>query len=123
MKVDLEDLERKAVAASHGALSRVRWFTIDDKTVCWSPTIDGRDTCAPQSFADTFDARDTAHIAASSPPVTLALIARIRELELSLGDTSDALRMLADYYEPGVPLHRGRLGRIRALLEKGVVLP
>jgi len=51
--------------------------------------------------------------------VTLALIARIRELEKSLGETRDGFSMLALYYEKGVPLHKGRLEQISELLEKG----
>lgn len=59
--------------------------------------------------------RDRAHIAANSPPVTLALVARIRELEGLCGDVLGMLRSTGDY-----PLITGE---IRALLEKGAVLP
>lgn len=108
MKVDLDELERKARAAKYVSnitryFVRVGWPMI----VAWSHTIDGEDTCVPQSYAECFRAVDAEHIAANSPPVTLALIARIRELE-------DALSVFHDnVYEH----------RVVTVLEKGVVLP
>ena len=73
---------------------------------------------------DELDRRIAAdHNARLSRAQSLALIARIRELEVGLLETGDAFGMLADYYEKGVPLHRGRRERIRALLDRGAVLP
>lgn len=73
---------------------------------------------------DDLERRITAdHNARLSRAQSLALIARIRELEVALLETGDAFGMLADYYEKGVPLHRGRRERIRELIERGAVLP
>ena len=54
------------------------------------------------------------HIAVNSPPVTLALIARIRELEAALFDCGDAFNGRAA--QPSAQW-------LIALLEKGAVLP
>lgn len=116
-RIDLAELERKAIEASRSSLNAVRWFSVDERTVAWSPTIDGRDTCVPQSYADTFDDRDTAYIAAACPPVVLALIARIRELEDVAACAVDAA---------GAESGRSNFDEIdawRAVLEKGAVLP
>lgn len=57
---------------------------------------------------------DAEHIAAASPPVVLALIERIRELEVQV-------KAFADCYEgEGYPKEAAE---VRAVLEKGAVLP
>jgi hypothetical protein len=53
----------------------------------------------------------------------LSLSSRAQELEAALRETDDAFGMLADHHEPGTPLLAGRRATIRALLEKGAVLP
>ena len=110
-KVDLDKIEEKARAAAHECLNTVRWFSVDTRTVAWSPTIDGRDTCVPQSYADTFDDRDTSYIEATTPPITLALIARIRELEIALGEAC------------GDMPDGGQHDRLYGVLARGTVLP
>jgi len=75
-KPSLAELERTARSAEHTGLNSVRYFQHPDEPqdVAWSPTVDGRDTCVPQSYADCYRSVDAAHIAAASPPVVLALV-------------------------------------------------
>lgn len=68
-KIDLDDLERKARNASAG------W--VSDKFM--------------SDFVSRYDAE---HVAANSPQVTLALIARIRRLEHERGDLAAPLSLL-----------------------------
>ncbi len=91
-KIDLDELELKAREAS----------STDDDRRSWSgPVI----IMSPKSMA---------HIAANSPPVTLALIARIAELEAAVESAADDLA--------GVRMaHRAAI--LTEILEKGVVLP
>lgn len=85
MKLDLDELARKARAATQ------------------------------EGPSDAESIANAEHIAANSPPVTLALIARIRELERILGETlADVGPSFADD-----PLY----GRIEDALEKGALLP
>jgi hypothetical protein len=121
-KIDLEELERKAGAAasgpwcSHGDRSRIPDYTSQFAIV----TDDG---C--QQIADAFDntrwpdeqcIANAQHIASNSPPVTLALIARIRELENAAKELLD----IVDEHAWGFTVARERTA---ALLEKGAVLP
>lgn len=97
-ELDLDDLERKAKAAMHSRTARYFVHPEDGarEVVSWSPTIDGRDTCVPQGYADTFRAVDAVHIAANSPPVTLALIARIRMLKRTVEQAAALLEAGSD---------------------------
>jgi len=81
MKIDLDELERKARAATPGI-----WYQYES-LVCGpnGANMDIAD-CALGSEPDDAEEwsaalADAAHIAANNPPVTLALVARIRELE------------------------------------------
>lgn len=82
--IDLDDLERKASAALAARAIQPKGVVTHE--------------CAEASWA---------HQVATEPPVTLALIARIRELEGGLEDAID---------------YRSLPGReiLRALLEKGI---
>lgn len=88
----VDDLERKATAADQEV-----WY----KSNRLADLID--------------DAVDAEYIAANSPPVTLALIARIRELEAACRCAAVALRM----YATGSPTAKNT----DDILDKGVVLP
>lgn len=92
MKIDLDDLERKASAA---VSANPRWYT--------------------ETRLDELNIRPVlaAHIAANSPPVTLALVARIRELEVQARRTIDATGLTVE----------AELEALGKLLEKGAVLP
>lgn len=92
MKIDLDELERKAR----------RW----DKAI-------GKD--------DEADAR-LDHIAANSPPVTLALIARIRELEDALRDACAGIGLSEPHTEAEARDDAELSDRCLAILEKGAVL-
>lgn len=95
-KIDLDELERKARAADPALWSGLRAdaFNVD-------------------RWADDRSVANAQHIALNSPPVTLALIARIRELENALFDWGDARTSGGTGPSP--------LSLI-ALLEKGAVL-
>ncbi len=95
MKIDLDELEQKAQAAPG-----------------WS---EYGDTDALRLYAVVVATRDPAnvsHIEANCPPITLALIARIRELEATLRDSREKLRDAGD-----------RADAELIVLERGVVLP
>lgn len=113
MRIDLDEHERVARAAAHSMPTRYFQRPERQEDVVWSPVVDGRDTCVPQSYADCFRSRDAAHIAANSPPVTLALIERIRELE--------AMLVRCGYTFNGT-LPPPLAAEFVALLEKGVVV-
>jgi hypothetical protein len=111
MKVDLDDLERKARAAEQDEWQwrRGESGVLEGKhagQVVMFCNTDAGSTDEPALIAGI---ADKAHIAANSPPVTLALIARIRELEA-------AVYRLAPRGKPGSPW-------AHQLLEKGAVLP
>ena len=109
MKIDLEDLERKARAAVGG-----EWEVHDAALI----TCDNRDDIADASDMgwSPGQCRDNAlHIAANSPPVTLALIARIRELE-------DELRGFIDLCETDRSIPEDP-ERLRSILDNGAAAP
>ena len=84
MKLDIDELERKARAADVPG----GWHFSDD------------------NYTD----EGCAHIEANSPPVTLALIERIRGLEAAARDVADA---------PHKHAQQQRIGILRAVLGKG----
>ena len=122
MKIDLDELERKARAATQEGVWEIhvpdRGAGIEGVSV---QTEDGRQIAdaydnTPWPDADCIANGD--HIAANSPPVTLALIARIRELEEAgralegyARASADDDHKLAEFYAAV------------AILEKGAVLP
>ena len=106
MKLDLDELERKATAASTG-----HWMRGTDG---WDVVV--RTETRDWPIARTIGGFDADYIAANSPPVTLALIARIRELE----NVAKELLDIADEHAWGFTVARERAA---ALLEKGAVLP
>ena len=125
MKIDLDDLEHWARAATQGEWSA---HVSDHGT-----GIDGIAVRADQAdqIADTYDSTrwtdeqciaNAHHIAANSPPVTLALVARIRELEAALRQVRTDL---LDWSNT-TPVNLARanvLVGVDEVLEKGVVLP
>lgn len=122
MKIDLDDLERKASAATPGP-----WTTLGAQgripEYCRGFGIvkagDGEwvaDAYDNTLFTDDQCLANARHIAATSPPVTLALIARIRELETALGH---CISGTLSYSCRTIEGER----RLIDLLEKGTVLP
>lgn len=131
MSVDLKRLQKVAEAATHAMPVRYFVHPLEPKDVAWSPTTDGRDRCAPQSYADCFRAVDAEHIAANSPNVTLALIARIRELEKAIHVAAYRVDVatlvieeagICDEEEGEVEESREYVASLRGLVAKGVSL-
>lgn len=126
-RIDLDDLERKARAATGGewAADRVAGMPRDDEPVLATVIcLDLGDDGKQQQIADCYDntrctdkecENNATHIAANSPPVTLALTERIRRLEGLLEDVADALGADGNW-----PITEQQ---IRELLAKGAVLP
>ncbi len=112
-RVYLDDLALKATAAEQ---DEWRWDggVLEGKRsgqVVLSADIGRYDTDEPKIIVSVSNA---AHISANGPLVTLALIARIRELENVLERSADVI----DEFVPG----RTMLSEeIRALLERGAV--
>jgi hypothetical protein len=109
MKVDLDDIERRARAATLGP-----WRTESTRGDRWHVAAPGgfpvgRD---PDGGPASFDSHTASHIAANSPPVTTALVARIRELEAQALRTIEATGLTVD----------DELEVLRKLIEKGAVI-
>lgn len=104
MRIDLEELVRKARGASPG-----NWRVGTDDGMTGTSILREDLDADLYQVADRASPEDAVHIAANSPPVTLALVARIRELEAGL-------RRLAVSGKP-------QSTWINTLLEKGAVLP
>lgn len=137
-KVELDEIEGKALLATQDEWIRGAWVSTlpgSDVTLLSAEPgrISTRNTrqevvfgCGCCSSPDASDG-DADHIAANSPPVTLALTARIRELEAMLPRVASDLEgwvqsesQHADHAsDPSWKLAE----EVRALLEKGVVLP
>lgn len=104
MKIDLDELERKARAATQDEWVRGKWYwerppnvvpwTEENKTLMRDANCRGHivtkhtkeevvSGCGCCGSPDASDA-DAEHIVANSPPVTLELIARIRHLEVEV---------------------------------------
>lgn len=79
-KINLDDLERKAIAATQ---DEWRWRLSDENEVL-EGAHDGQVVLAAATDDLVCSVSDRAHIAANSPPVTLALIARVVGLEREL---------------------------------------
>ncbi len=108
MKIDLDELERKARAATTGSTLGSWEHGTDDREVAL------RGNGHP--VARAVSGRDAEYIIAAQPHVTLALIARIAELEKSLDES-------LVYWLIAAPNDIGRIRQLRELLEKGAVLP
>lgn len=104
-KLDLEDLERKATAATPGA-----WTTTP-------PPRDANGWAIGMMVAQA----DAEHIAANSPPVTLALIGRIRRLEVELARAAGIARARGahDYADDFMRVAQDREDFDAEILEKG----
>lgn len=63
------------------------------------------------------------YIAASAPPVTLALIARIRELECALRDACGGIGLNEPHTEAEARDDAALSDRCLAILKRGAVLP
>jgi len=113
MKIDLDEHERIARAAKPGPWQWGRDGRYIGGLYAATRTVISLDSGSMWSTA--FD--DTAHIAANSPDVTLALIARIRELEHALAE------LTAECEERAESKHGDWYGSQRELLAKGCVLP
>jgi len=115
-KLDLDKHDATARAAEQdewrwrgGVLEGVN----DGAVVLWVP--EGNDgTDEPVLIVSTSNA---AHIAANSPPVTLALTERIRRLEAALGSA------IGELEDTGGEYARGVTGELASILEEGVVVP
>jgi hypothetical protein len=123
MKIDLDDLERKAKAATQDQWQRTPSEQRNGGgTGCISTLTDldedgeFREIVAGCGCCDSPDAttEDAEHIAANGPPITLALIARIRELEATLESVTDDRDRIV-----------GVLGAVTVgdILDRGAVLP
>lgn len=153
-KIDLDELGRKAAAASNAAISDHPWRVYrcrfaDDGLACGikdEPFVSevedayqigividtNRDECQHAIAVE-----DAEHIAANSPPVTLALIARIRELEqLETRPLLEVVKRQREQLEAAERISRDRLEQNERMcreierlyarvaeLEQGVVLP
>jgi hypothetical protein len=112
-KLHLDDLERKALSAEQ---DEWQWRPANEDI------LEGKHTAQLVLAAGGDDdlicsISDRAHIAANSPPVTLALIARVRELELALHAAADVVR------DRGVePWGNGYSDEWRRIAQKGAVL-
>ena len=84
MRIDLDEMERTARKATPGPW----WLSEYDGSVCAGPEGD----CALDVGLIDFNPANTAYLLSAAPPIALALIARIRELE-TLGN--EALNKLA----------------------------
>jgi hypothetical protein len=113
MKLDLDDLERKAHAATP---DEWQWRPANDEILEGKHA--GQLVLAGEELICAV--ADRAHIAANSPPVTLALIAYIRKLEGAAHEVVDESSALAGSVHPRV---RSSVANLRALLDKGAVVP
>ncbi len=129
MKLDLDELELRAAAAATATTQAWRVYRCcsagpeeacgvkdepfvseDEDTYQRGVVFDtNRDECAHAMHGLIAE-----HIAANSPPVTLALIARIRELEAALGHVLDRTTF-EQHREPGIQ-------SAETVLAKGTVL-
>lgn len=96
MKLNLDDLERKARAATQEGVWEIR---VPDRGAGIEGVIvqteDGRQIAEAYDstpWTDTECIANGEHIAAASPPVVLALIARIRRLEEELARAAGVAR-------------------------------
>lgn len=130
MAVDLEELERKAKAATQESwgTSAVAGRLPDYFSRYAIVTTEGGEQVADAfdntTWSDEQCAANARHIAANSPPVTLALIARIRELESAARELGEMARMgyREDVYSSREAF-AARRGVLAEIVAKGVELP
>lgn len=120
-KIDLDDLERKAQAATPG-----NWTAItppNDVDGCSTGAVVAAVAPRQRVYKDHRGGiaveANRQHIAAASPPVVLALIERIRELEDGIRDLLASARP----HPVEHPTMTAAWSDAGALLEKGAVLP
>lgn len=124
MKIDLDEHERAAKAATPGPwkagghLSRVAEYSRGFAIVTADGVLQVADAYDNTPYPDAQCLANALHIAANGPPVALALGARIRELEVSLRTACDHIDDL-NLPDPGL---RAESVRLRAVAEKGVVV-
>jgi len=87
IQLDLEDLERKARAAFTGP-----WTAANSNPSDYCAVLYDDNTGDMYEVCDDCTPVTASHIAANSPPVTLALIARIRRLEEELARAAGIAR-------------------------------
>lgn len=116
-KIDLDELERKARAANVGCAWRIdagNPALVETESGCAIAETD-------PGWASELHIAHAEHIAANSPTVTLALIARILELESELTLACDRIDAFHECY---TKVGRDPLGlAVRGILEKGAVFP
>jgi hypothetical protein len=125
-RLDLDELERKAREAS----TQDEWQWRIDATEDRLDVLEGKNDGQVVMFPDLWrqdesmepilcaSSSDRAHIAAASPPVALALIARIRELESEVDRAAGLLEASSDRAARKV-----WAAGLRESVAKGVVLP
>lgn len=109
-KIDLEELEHKAREATQGTW----WISDEDGALCSGPE-------GPNSSevgAMDLGVSDTAHVLANSPPVTIALVTRIRALEKEVLRGAALLEARSD-----MGARRSWAEDLRSAVNKGTVLP
>lgn len=128
MKIDLDDLARKAAVAESESPWRVyRCDSAEDDAACGikdEPFVSASEDCYQRGVVHDTN-RDECHhhmmrcdaefIVAAQPIVVLALVARIRELERYLVKAADVFEYTR--FAPGVD----DLKELRAVLAKGAV--
>lgn len=128
MQIDLDELERTALVAKQASPGRWASYPYTDHYAsihAGNPNPgglaphDGPGTKVSQSsqiqFAD--------HIVAVQPDVTLALVARIRELEAGLRDACRGMCFSEPHTEGEARSDAALHDRCMAILEQGAVLP
>lgn len=121
MKIDLDDLDRKARAAGNPS---GRWMVhrcqfADEGKACAIHDDQGNPFCQDGSRDEChhlIPLPDAEHIAANDPSTALTLTARIRELEQGLHEALNA-------WSADMPDEDPERERLRALAFKGAVLP
>lgn len=95
--MNLDDLEKKALAATRGKWKDGSPGDADGFRHVFIETSDG---LYGQTIAQWVLPQDAAHITANSPDVTLALVARIRELEAEVAQLKVDLNAARTVYVP-----------------------
>lgn len=112
-KIDLDMLDQIATAATQ---DEWQWRDDDVRDDVLEGVHDAQVVLYASDDGGSISASisDRAHIAAASPPVVRALIARIRELEAGMDQAADVIELA------GLKFGSRRL---RALIAEGTVLP
>jgi hypothetical protein len=113
-KIDLDELARKACAATPGPW-RVSGGVSKNKHPEYLAVLYDDNTGDSYEVCDECTTENAWHVAANSPPVTLALVARIRKLEATCRCAAVALRMHNEESPTAKESDR--------IVEEGTVLP